>query len=109
MKHCAVMYKTKTDRRWERYFGETLPKPPKPVKRRGRYWVTELSGNLCYYGSTSYHLLDEVKEWIDSRTLDWHVVRSEYDYDVHGPKLRLYVPSLELITEFRLIWCDHSS
>ncbi len=103
------MYKTRADRRWERYFGQTIPTPPKPVKRHGRYWVTELSGKLCYYGSTSYHMLDEVKEWLDSRTLDWYVNRSEDDCDWVEPRLRLYVPNLELITEFRLIWCDHNS
>lgn len=103
------MHKTRTDRRWERYFGKTLPMPPKPVKRRGRYWVTDLSGSVCYYGSTSYHMLDEIKEWLDSRTLDWYVVRSEDDCDWVEPRLRLHMPSLELITEFRLIWCDHNS
>lgn len=103
------MHKTKLDRRYERLFG-TLPTPPKPVKRRGRYWIMELSGNVCYYGSTVYHLLDEISDWLDSRTEDWHVVRSEHEYTwAVEPTLTLFLPSLELATEFRLIWCDHNS
>jgi hypothetical protein len=102
------MHKTRVDRRYEKFFGTTIPSPPKAVKRRGRHWVTDISGKLCYYGSTSYHLLDEVKEWLDARTLDWYVTRSEDEYDWTAPKLRLHMPSLELITEFRLSWCDYN-
>jgi hypothetical protein len=103
------MHKTRIDRRFERLFG-TLPTAPKPVKRRGRHWYTVVSGKLCYYGSTSYHLLDEVSDWLDSRTEDWYVVRTENEYNwATDPELKLFVPSLELATEFRLIWCDHNS
>ncbi len=104
------MHKTRVDRRFEKFFGATMPTPPKTVKRRGQYWFTELSGNLCYHSSTSYHLLDEVAEWLDSHTPDWYVNRIENQYDWNkDPILRLFVPSLELITEFRLSWGDHNS
>jgi hypothetical protein len=98
------MHKTRVDRRLEKFFGATIPTPPKAVKRRGQYWVTLLTGKFCYHGSVTFHIKDEITDWIDNRTTDWYVTRSE-DWD-GTTKLRLFLPSLELITEFRLVWSD---
>jgi hypothetical protein len=97
------MHKTKLDRRYERLFG-TLPTAPKPVKRRGRYWFTELSGRHCNHGSTTFHIKDEIDDWLNERTSEWHTFRTQ-DWD-RPVQLKLFLPSLELMTEFRLVWSD---